>query len=74
VDSSYLALVSDQALRTTIIVGIPELGAPDWRGDLPGKPMSSKEISDVVAWLASQRAAFPGQPYLHSEKPAGEPQ
>jgi cytochrome c oxidase cbb3-type subunit III len=74
VDSSYLALVSDQALRTTVIVGIPELGAPDWRGDVPGKPMSSQEISDVVAWLASQRAAFPGQPYLHSEKPAGEPQ
>lgn len=74
VDSSFLALVSDQALRTTVIVGIPELGAPDWRGDVPGKPMSSQEISDVVAWLASQRAAFPGQPYLHSEKPAGEKQ
>jgi cytochrome c oxidase cbb3-type subunit III len=74
VDSSFLALVSDQALRTTVIVGIPELGAPDWRGDVPGKPMSSQEISDVVAWLASQRAAFPGQPYLHSDKPAGEPQ
>ncbi len=74
VDSTYLALVSDQALRTVVIVGIPELGAPDWRGDVPGKPMSSQEISDVVAWLASQRAVFPGQPYLHSEKPAGEPQ
>jgi cytochrome c oxidase cbb3-type subunit III len=74
VDSSFLALVSDQALRTSVIVGIPELGAPDWRSDVPGKPMSSQEISDVVAWLASQRAAFPGQPYLHSEKPAGEPQ
>ena len=74
VDPSYLALVSDQSLRTTVIVGIPELGAPDWRGDAPGKPMSSQDISDVVAWLASQRTAFPGQPYLHSEKPAGEPQ
>jgi cytochrome c oxidase cbb3-type subunit III len=72
VDSTFLALVSDQALRTTVIVGIPELGAPDWRGDVPGKPMSSQDISDVVAWLASQRAAFPGQPYLHSEKAAGE--
>jgi mono/diheme cytochrome c family protein len=74
VDPSYLALVSDQALRTTVIVGIPELGAPDWRGNVPGKPMSSQDISDVVAWLASQRTAFPGQPYLHSDKPAGEPQ
>jgi cytochrome c oxidase cbb3-type subunit 3 len=72
VDTSYLALVSDQALRTTVIVGIPELGAPDWRGNVPGKPMSSQDISDVVAWLASQRTAFPGQPYPHSDKPAGE--
>jgi cytochrome c oxidase cbb3-type subunit 3 len=72
VDTSYLALVSDQALRTTVIVGIPDLGAPDWRGNVPGKPMSSQDISDVVAWLASQRTAFPGQPYLHSDKPAGE--
>jgi cytochrome c oxidase cbb3-type subunit 3 len=74
VDPTYLALVSDQALRTTVIVGIPDLGAPDWRGNVPGKPMSSQEISDVVAWLASQRTAYPGQPYLHSDNPAGEHQ
>jgi cytochrome c oxidase cbb3-type subunit 3 len=74
VDPTYLALVSDQALRTTVIVGIPDLGAPDWRGNVPGKPMTSQDISDVVAWLASQRTAFPGQPYLHSDKTAGEHQ
>jgi len=55
VDGSYLALVSDQGLRTTIIVGRPEMGAPDWRGNVPGKPLSSEEISDVVAWLTAQR-------------------
>jgi cytochrome c oxidase cbb3-type subunit III len=55
VDRSYLALVSDQGLRTHLIVGRPELGAPDWRGDVPGTPMSSQDISDVVAWLAAQR-------------------
>ncbi len=55
VDGSYLALVSDQYLRTTVIVGRPELGAPDWRGNVPGKPMSPEDVSDVVAWLASQR-------------------
>jgi mono/diheme cytochrome c family protein len=65
VDDSYLALVSDQHLRTLVITGRPELGAPDWRNNLPGKPMSSQEISDVVAWLASQRPRFPGQPYLN---------
>ena len=63
VSGSYLALVSDQDLRTNVIVGRPELGAPDWRGDVPGRPMSAQEISDVVAWLAARRLQFPGQPY-----------
>jgi hypothetical protein len=55
VDASYLALVSDQNLRTTVIAGRPELGAPDWRGDVAGKPLSAEQVSDVVAWLAAQR-------------------
>jgi cytochrome c oxidase cbb3-type subunit III len=63
VDGSYLGLVSDQNLRTTVIVGRLEIGAPDWRNDVPGKPMSSEDVSDVVAWLSAQRQQFPGQPY-----------
>ena len=63
VDGSYLALVSDQQLRTVVIAGRPELGAPDWRGDVEGRPMSAKDISDVVAWLSSHRPKLPGQPY-----------
>jgi mono/diheme cytochrome c family protein len=55
VDPSYLSLVSNQGLRTTVIVGRPDLGAPDWRGNIVGKPMSSEEVSDVVAWLAAKR-------------------
>jgi mono/diheme cytochrome c family protein len=55
VDGSYLALVSDQGLRTTVITGRPDLGAPDWRSDVPGKPMSPADVSDVVAWLSAQR-------------------
>jgi cytochrome c oxidase cbb3-type subunit III len=62
-NDSFLALVSDQALRTIVITGRPELGAPDWRGDIPGKPMTDQEITDVVAWLASRRMQDPGQPY-----------
>jgi len=62
-NGSFLALISDQGLRTTVIVGRPELRAPDWRGNVPGKPMSDQEVTDVVAWLASRRAPFPGQPY-----------
>src|SRR6266853_1554480 len=72
VEGSFLALVSDQGLRTIVIAGRPELGAPDWRGNIPGKPMSAQEISDVVAWLASQRPKFPGQPFPTTAKAMGE--
>jgi mono/diheme cytochrome c family protein len=73
-NDSFLALASDQALRTIVIIGRPELGAPDWRGNVPGRPMTDQEITDVVAWLASRRVQNPGQPYSasnhaqHSEK------
>ena len=63
VDGSYLALVSDQYLRTIVICGRPELNAPDWRGNVQGRPMTAQEVSDVVAWLVAQRPQFPGQPY-----------
>ena len=72
VDTAYLALVSDQELRTIVIAGRPELGAPDWRGDVEGRPMSSEEISDVVAWLSSHRTQFPGQPYSISSTYGGK--
>ena len=65
-NDSFLALVSDQELRTIVIVGRPELGAPDWRGNVPGKPMTDEDITDVVAWLASRRVQNPGQPYSAS--------
>jgi cytochrome c oxidase cbb3-type subunit III len=60
-DGAFLTLVSDQDLRTVVIVGRPELNAPDWRGDVPGKPMSEQEVTDVVAWLASRRLQNRGQ-------------
>ena len=55
VDPNYLALVSDQSLRTTVIVGRSDLRKPDWRGNIAGQSMSPQEISDVVAWIASHR-------------------
>jgi mono/diheme cytochrome c family protein len=61
VDPNYLALVSDQSLRTTVIAGRSDLGKPDWRDNVPGRPMSPQEISDVVAWIASHRAQNGGQ-------------
>jgi mono/diheme cytochrome c family protein len=63
VDPSYLALVSDQGLRTTVVVGVPSVVengkpvAPDWRENVPGRPMTDQEVSDVVAWLAAHRSA-----------------
>ena len=64
-NGTYLALVSDQYLRTIVITGRPDLGAPDWRANVKGRPMSEQEIGDVVAWLVSRRAQYPGQPYGH---------
>lgn len=72
VDGSYLALVSDQGLRTAVIVGRPEMGFPDWRHDAAGHPMSAQDVSDVVAWLAAQRPKYPGQPYRAANDTAGE--
>ena len=63
-NDSFLALASDQWLRTIVIAGRPELGAPDWRGNVAGRPMSEQEITDVVTWLGSHRIATPGRPYL----------
>src|ERR1700757_207377 len=57
VDPRYLTLISDQGLRTITIIGRPDFNAPDWRNNVPGHPMSDQEITDVVAWLSSQRPA-----------------
>ncbi|MBV9614851.1 MAG: c-type cytochrome [Ktedonobacteraceae bacterium] len=59
VDPSYLRLVSDQYLRTIVIAGRQEIGMPNFKDYVPGKPMSPEEISDVVAWLSSQRPSLP---------------
>ncbi|HEV2690585.1 MAG TPA: cytochrome c [Bryobacteraceae bacterium] len=53
-DPSYLALASDQLLRTTVIIGRPSHGMPDFRRS--GKPIPAPDITDVVAWLVSHRA------------------
>jgi cytochrome c oxidase cbb3-type subunit 3 len=63
VNGSYLALVSNQYLRTTVIVGRPAMGMPDWRRHAPG-PLTEEDVTDVVAWLAAQRPASARQPYL----------
>jgi mono/diheme cytochrome c family protein len=62
VEGAYLALVSDQALRSFTIAGVPGGVMPDWRSDA-AVPMTDQQITDVVVWLATMRTADPGQPY-----------
>lgn len=69
VDPTYLALISSQGLRDIVVSGLPGEGMPDWRGDATGKPMTDKEVTDVVAWMVSQRVRFPGQPFAASAPP-----
>ena len=68
VDPAYLALVSDQGLRSIILAGQTEQDAHDWRSysaspDAPAIPMSDQQVTDVVAWLTSHRIPTPGQVY-----------
>ncbi|WP_263358341.1 c-type cytochrome [Acidicapsa ligni] len=66
IDPAYLALVSDQGLRSIILAGQPEQGMPDWRAETASSPtrtINDQEITDIVAWLASHRVTAPGQPY-----------
>ena len=35
-DGSFLALINEQTVRTTIIAGRPDIGDPDWRNHIPG--------------------------------------
>lgn len=66
---TFLGLSSDQYLRTLIITGRPELGIPDWRTVIPGRPLSDQDISDLVAWLISQRKNEFGQPRTSGQQP-----
>jgi cytochrome c oxidase cbb3-type subunit III len=59
-DASYLSLVSNQYLRTIIVAGRPDLPHPDWKQYPSGQPLSSAQVSDVVAWLISKRPPIPG--------------
>jgi mono/diheme cytochrome c family protein len=58
-DPVFLALISDQALRRLVITGRHDLGMPDYT-DATGredgfKPLTSQEITEVVALLAHWR-------------------
>jgi cytochrome c oxidase cbb3-type subunit III len=60
---AYLLLISDQALRSIIIAGRPDIGQPDWQHDAPGgkatTPLSAQEVDDIVTYLGTLRNAAP---------------
>lgn len=62
VNPTYLALISDQELRSLTVAGRPDEGMPDWRSD-SSQPLTDQQVTDIIAWLASKRTADPGQPY-----------
>jgi len=70
-NGTYVSLISDQGLRTIIIAGRPDFQMPDWRGNVPGRPMTDQEITDVVAWLGSQRPHNPVALYPTNSVPGG---
>ncbi len=62
VDPSYLALISDQGLRSIIVAGQPGEGMPG--ADQAGAhPLTDQDVTDIVAWLAAHRTQAPGQIY-----------
>jgi cytochrome c oxidase cbb3-type subunit 3/ubiquinol-cytochrome c reductase cytochrome c subunit len=75
-DGSLLALINEQTVRSIVIAGRPDVGQPDWRNHIEGSPLTDGEITNVTAWLMSQRPARPGQPYPDMQpaaKPAAQP-
>ncbi|HEY1807358.1 MAG TPA: c-type cytochrome [Acidobacteriaceae bacterium] len=55
----YLSLVSDDALRSIIVAGRPDIDQPDWRHDnakdAPEAPLTGQQVTDIVAYLGSLR-------------------
>jgi mono/diheme cytochrome c family protein len=62
---AYLALTGDQALRSIIVAGRPDLGQPDWRHDSPGgksaAPLSTQDVDDIVTYLGTLRSGTPAK-------------
>ncbi|MFP8876694.1 MAG: c-type cytochrome [Myxococcota bacterium] len=71
-DPSFLALVSDQGLRTAVVVGRPDLGMPAYYTHAAGRPMRDEEIEDVVTWMAAHRVEFPGRPFAQAAPVVGK--
>jgi cytochrome c oxidase cbb3-type subunit 3/ubiquinol-cytochrome c reductase cytochrome c subunit len=66
-EPAFLALISDKALRRTVITGRPDLGMPAYDGTA-GRPadfrrLTSAQIDDLVTLLVSWRQGRPAGDY-----------
>lgn len=71
-DPAVITLMSPQALRTTVIIGRPDLGMPDWRKQAD-QPLTPQQVSDVVAFLVAQKPDMnlPPEPATTTQKKQG---
>jgi len=59
IDPSFLALISDQNLRSIVIAGMnPDM--PNFHDHEGDPPLTDQNVTDVVAWLAAHRASSAG--------------
>ncbi len=73
VDPAYLALISDQGLRSIIVAGLPGEDMPG-ADSAAAQPMADQDVTDIVAWLTAHRTLTPGQPYATPAVPQRRPQ
>jgi cytochrome c oxidase cbb3-type subunit 3/ubiquinol-cytochrome c reductase cytochrome c subunit len=72
VEPAYLALISDQGLRSIIVAGQPGEGMPG-ADSVGAHPLTDRDVSDIVAWLGTHRTPAPGQPYgQHASSTTGD--
>jgi cytochrome c oxidase cbb3-type subunit 3 len=69
-DRDYLALVGDQALRSIVIAGRPDIGQPAWNHLANGAALSAEDVTNLVAYLGSLRGPLP--PTQESNPAPGE--
>ena len=67
-EPTYLALVSNQLLRTAVLEGWPALGMPDYRTVNLGHPLSDQDITDIVSYLVSLRPEQPNSQSAHTDE------
>jgi mono/diheme cytochrome c family protein len=75
----YLALVGDQALRSMILAGRPDIGQPDFMHDNPvgsaASPLAAQDVDDIVTYLSELRRSAAAQTSASvSQVPAGKEQ